>query len=169
MDSRHHEGAGGPHGGSRAHARAYGMLALNLILSGVAMYLVMFTMIDALRSFHNNLNMAYMAVMMVAPMAVLMVLMMPAMYPRRWANAGIVAACLGLFALAFAFMRLQTGIGDDQFLRSMIPHHSGAILMCREADLRDAEIRALCASIMKSQRAEIDQMEAILARRRAAR
>jgi uncharacterized protein (DUF305 family) len=29
-------------------------------------------------------------------------------------------------------MCTQGAVGDDQFLRSMIPHHSGAILMCEQ-------------------------------------
>lgn len=47
---------------------------------------------------------------------------------------------------------------------AMIPHHSGAILMCREADLRDAELVVLCQEIITAQRSEIEQMEAIRAR-----
>jgi uncharacterized protein (DUF305 family) len=46
----------------------------------------------------------------------------------------------------------------------MIPHHAGAILMCEEAQLRDPEVIELCASIVESQRAEIDQMKAALER-----
>ena len=55
-------------------------------------------------------------------------------------------------------------IDDRQFIASMIPHHSGAILMCREAALADQELVALCAEIIEAQRSEIDQMERIAAR-----
>jgi uncharacterized protein (DUF305 family) len=120
------------------------MLALNLLISGIVMYHVMFTMIDGPVEFYNNLNMAYMAVMMVAPMAILMVLMMSAMYRSRAVNIAIIIGFAGLFTAAFVFVRQQTAIGDVQFLRSMIPHHSGAILTCREASLRDPEITNLC-------------------------
>jgi uncharacterized protein (DUF305 family) len=61
-------------------------------------------------------------------------------------------------------MRQQTAIGDVQFLRSMIPHHSGAILMCGESNLSDLEIKKLCDQIVASQREEISQMERILGR-----
>jgi len=44
----------------------------------------------------------------------------------------------------------------------MIPHHAGAILMCERAPLQDAEIQALCRTIVSGQRAEIDQMKAKL-------
>jgi uncharacterized protein (DUF305 family) len=46
----------------------------------------------------------------------------------------------------------------------MIPHHSGAILMCEQASIQDAEIQALCDSIIAGQQSEIDQMETILQR-----
>jgi len=62
-------------------------------------------------------------------------------------------------------MRTQAAVGDKGFLRSMIPHHSGAILMCEQAKLTDPEIVALCTGIVRSQAQEIAQMEAILKRR----
>ena len=39
---------------------AYWSLAVQTVISGVIMYLVMFVMIDGLDSFYNNLNMLYM-------------------------------------------------------------------------------------------------------------
>jgi len=69
-----------------------------------------------------------------------------------------------VFAGCFALIRTQTTIGDKQFLRSMIPHHSGAVLMCTKAPLKNPEVVALCSRIIKSQREEIDQMNRILAR-----
>ena len=43
----------------------------------------------------------------------------------------------------------------------MIPHHSGAILMCREASLTDPELISLCEDIEDAQRQEIEQMQEI--------
>src|SRR3546814_12059392 len=91
------------------------------------MYLVMFFMIDSLGSFYNNLNMVYMTLMMVAPMVVLMILAMGHMFPSKRANAALVIGSVAIFAGSFALIRTQTTIGDTAFLRSMIPHHSGAI------------------------------------------
>lgn len=142
----------------------YAKLGLNLVLSMVVMYLVMFSMIDGLGDFYNNLNMLYMTLMMVAPMAILMLVLMGSMYDNKRLNLVLHAGFAGLFVLAFVGTRTQTPIGDAQFLRSMIPHHSGAILMCREASISDPEIISLCGRIQQSQREEIDQMKAILAR-----
>jgi uncharacterized protein (DUF305 family) len=64
----------------------------------------------------------------------------------------------------FLFIRWQAAITDEQFLRSMIPHHSGAILMCERAQLRNAELRELCDAIIESQREEINLMAAMLQR-----
>ncbi len=142
----------------------YAKLGLNLAISAVIMYLAMFAMIDTLGEFYNNLNMFYMTLTMVAPMAILMLLMMGSMYPNKRLNFALYAGFAAVFLLAFAGIRTQTPIGDAQFLRSMIPHHSGAILMCREASLTDPEIRTLCQEIQTSQRREIEQMRGILER-----
>lgn len=66
--------------------------------------------------------------------------------------------------MSFWGMRTQAAIDDEEFLKSMIPHHSGAVLMCREAELSDPEIVALCDQIVASQEREIAQMKSILAR-----
>jgi uncharacterized protein (DUF305 family) len=89
---------------------------------------------------------------------------MKAMYPNKQRNLLISAISLLALVGFFLSIRGQTGISDKQFLRSMIPHHSGAILMCEQASLQDPEIQALCASIIQSQQEEINQMEAILQR-----
>ena len=139
-------------------------LSINLIFSALVMYLVMFSMIDAWADFYNNLNMFYMTLMMLAPMAILMIITMPGMYPSKRANVAICLAAIVVFVAAFGLMRKQGLIDDSQFLRSMIPHHSGAVLMCSKAQIRDAEIKTLCANIIRSQTQEIDQMKGILKR-----
>lgn len=150
------------HGGSAA--RAYWMLALNLALSLIPMYLAMFTMIDGWADFRNNVNMFYMALMMLAPMGMIMLATMGSMYGNKPLNLAIYAGLAVLFSGSLLATRVQTLVDDRQFVASMIPHHSGAILMCREARLADPELVKLCGDIAKAQRAEILQMEAIAAR-----
>ena len=60
--------------------------------------------------------------------------------------------------------RSEAFVGNDQFLRSMIPHHSRAILVCEQSDISDPEIQDLCEQIISSQQEEIDQMNEILDR-----
>lgn len=142
----------------------YAKLALELTIDFVVMYLVMYTMIATARHFRLNLNNVYMTLMMVAPMAIVMMVSMRSMFPNRRVNMAILAGAFATFVASFIGMRTQAGVGDEEFLRSMIPHHSGAILMCREAHITDAEIKRLCDNIVQSQTREIAQMEAILRR-----
>ncbi|MFC5423667.1 DUF305 domain-containing protein [Bosea eneae] len=142
----------------------YRSLAVEIVLDFIVMYFVMYTMIATVAHLRFNLNNVYMTLMMVAPMTVIMLVSMRSMFPSRRINLAIGAAAILVFALSFAGMRTQAGIGNAEFLRAMIPHHSGAILMCEQATLTDPEIKALCGDIVASQRKEIAQMEALLAR-----
>jgi len=143
---------------------SYLRLGAELVLDFIVMYLVMYAMIATLAHFRFNLNNVYMTLMMVAPMTVIMLVSMRSMFPSQRMNFLIGAGAVVVFAISFAGMRTQAGVGNAEFLRSMIPHHSGAILMCEKASLTDAEIKTLCGEIVAAQRKEIAQMEAILAR-----
>ena len=142
----------------------YRMLALNLAISLVIMYVVMFAMIYSLGEFIQNINFFYMALMMWAPMGSLMLMTMGSMYANKKLNLILHFAFALVFMLSFVGIREQGLVGDSQFLRSMIPHHSGAILMCEKASLRDPQIKRLCDGIIEGQKAEIAQMKALLAR-----
>ena len=144
----------------------YRKLAVAISINTILMYLITYAMIDRLDHMYLNINRAYMALMMAAPMVVVMLLVMRSMYENRRLNYVLIAASVGLFVLSFSLARTQTPVGDTQFLRSMIPHHSSAIVMCRESALTDPEIVKLCGEIVKSQEEEISQMKAILARSR---
>jgi len=145
----------------------YLMLALNLGLSLVVMYVAMFAMIFSWGEFIQNINFLYMALVMWAPMAIIMLLTMRSMYTNARLNLVLHLTFVAVFVLALLGIRDQSLVGDRQFVASMIPHHSGALLMCKEAALRDPELRDLCYGpdgIMASQTKEIEQMKAILER-----
>ena len=142
----------------------YPHLAIMAVLSFLAMYLLMYAMVNTFGDVYNNVNQVYMAGLMAAPMVVIELIVMRAMYRNPKSNLMIIGASVVTGLLFFVFIRQQAVVTDTQFLRSMIPHHSGAILMCREAELQDAEIRRLCEAIISSQQDEIDQMNRILRR-----
>ena len=147
------------HDASSHYLRLLAMAALSFL----AMYALMYAMVDRMANVHPNINQAWMAGLMTASMVIIELLLMGRMYPRKGWNAAIIAlGTLALISLWFA-IRQQTAVDDRQFLKSMIPHHAGAILMCEQADLHDPEILALCASIIEGQQAEIDRMHAMLA------
>lgn len=99
---------------------------------------------------------------MAAPMVIIELVLMAGMYPRKRLNGVIFAAAALALLVFWLAIRQQWAIADRQFLKSMIPHHAGAILMCEQARLQDPEIRALCSSIVSGQEAEIGQMKALL-------
>jgi uncharacterized protein (DUF305 family) len=89
---------------------------------------------------------------------------MRSMYPDMRMNLAFAGVAVLALVLFFVGIRAQTAVGNVQFVKSMIPHHSGALLMCGQATITDAELKKLCTEIIEGQQKEIDQMKAILAR-----
>lgn len=147
---------------SRHRRSHYSGLAWMAVLSFVAMYVLMYAMVDRVNNVYSNLSQFYMAGLMTMPMVVIELVVMRSMYSNRRLNFLILAGCL-VVAVAFWFgIREQGGITERQFLKSMIPHHASAILMCERAELTDPEVLELCRRIIASQRSEIEQMKAML-------
>lgn len=137
----------------------YWKLAVMAVLSFTSMYVFMYMMVDSFGNVYPNVNQFYMAGLMTAPMIVIEIFVMWSMYQNKIANliiAGVSIVGLVLFSL---FIRQQTTVSDEQFLKSMIPHHGGAVLMCDNPRLEDAEIKELCKEITSSQQSEIDWMK----------
>ena len=142
----------------------YRHLLIMTVLSFVSMYILMYAMVNSIGNVFNNLNEFYMAGLMTAPMVLIELFVMRAMYQDSRRNALIIGASIVAGLLFFMLIRQQMAISDRQFLRSMIPHHAGAILMCEWAPIQDVEIQNLCKSIIGSQQKEINQLKAILKR-----
>jgi hypothetical protein len=155
--------SGGSHATAAHSGRShYRRLLIMTALSFVAMYVLMYAMVNVAGNALPNLNQFYMAGLMTAAMVVIELVLMGDMYRSKTVNVSIGAAAVGALVVMWLFIRWQVAISDREFLRSMIPHHAGAILMCEKASIRDAEIRRLCEGIVSSQQAEIDQMKAKL-------
>jgi uncharacterized protein (DUF305 family) len=142
----------------------YRHLLIMAVLSFIAMYILMYAMVNVVDNVYNNFNQFYMAGLMTAPMLLIELFVMRSMYQDRTRNAVIIVGSVIAALVFFLLIRQQAAISDKQFLRSMIPHHAGAILMCEQAPIQDPEIRELCGTIISSQQAEIDQMKNILQR-----
>lgn len=133
-----------------------------LVSHFIIMFAVMYTMVDKWDDIYINLNQFYMTMMMVIPMNIGMILLMNSMYPNKVLNWLICGVSILGFAAFFYFMRAQSFVGNEQFLKSMIPHHSGAILMCEKAQLSDPDIIKFCDGIIKAQKEEIATMKNML-------
>jgi uncharacterized protein (DUF305 family) len=135
-----------------------------MIISFLIMYTVMFLNMDSITHYHTSTTRIYMAILMVAPMAVVMMLMMGKMYPDKKLNTGIILTGIVVFILALAGLRTQTPVGDVQYMKAMIPHHSSAIMVSKHADIKDPEVKKLSEQIIQSQEKEIHEMEAMIDR-----
>lgn len=140
--------------GRRTVRHHYRMLAVSLTI----MYVAMFAMIWSAGKFVQNINPLYMALVMCAPMGIVMLLTMGSMYSSRELNVALHFVFAIVFVAPLAGIRAQSLVGDNQFVRSMIPHHSGALLMCERAKLSGPEIVSLCGRIVQSQTDEIAPM-----------
>jgi hypothetical protein len=149
-----------------AHASSpkshYRRLLIMGVLSFLSMYALMYAMVDTFGNVYSNFNQLYMAGLMTAPMIVIELFLMRSMFPVAKLNVLIASTSVLAMIVFFLFIRQQTAISDRQFLKSMIPHHASAILMCEQAPIRDPEIVRLCEGILSSQQAEIALMKNML-------
>ncbi|MBD3203847.1 DUF305 domain-containing protein [Candidatus Woesearchaeota archaeon] len=142
----------------------YKRFPIMLAISFVIMYAVMFLNIVELNHIYLSATRFYMALLMVSPMALLMLLMMRDMYTNKKINRIIFVISTLIFIFSLIFLRAQIPIGDEQYMKAMIPHHSSAILTSENADIKDPEVKQLAKEIIETQEREIAQMKDILAR-----
>lgn len=163
MNKQH--GSGTHTSPQRGKHRPYGMLFLSLGVSYVVMYAIMYSMVNRWSEVYLNLSNVYMTGLMAGSMLPVMLVTMPDMFKDRKTNVALWVASVAVLALFWALLRSEAGVGDRQFLRAMIPHHSAAVQMCEKSSLKDSRVRGLCQQIVASQEREIALMKTLLAER----
>lgn len=144
------------------HDNPYLRLAGMTVISFISMYILMYAMVNSFSNVFNSVNQIYMAGLMTAPMVLIELLLMGGMYENKSLKTGLMVISVVALVGFFSLIRMQTAVGDTQFLRSMIPHHAGAVLMCEKATITSPEIKALCSSIIAGQQSEIEKMKSLL-------
>ena len=142
----------------------YLKLGLMTLISFIAMYFLMYQMINSSGDFNFSINQIWMAGSMATAMIAIELIVMAEMYKTALIRNIFIGIGIIATIMLVLFTRYQVAIDDKDFLRSMIPHHSGAILMCSNPKLSDPEIKKLCGEIIESQLREIDEMNAIKTR-----
>ena len=142
----------------------YRGFALMLGISFVVMYAVMFLNVDQFDHIYLSLTRTYMSLLMVSAMALVMLGLMRHMYPDMRLNRLIAGGSVAVFALVLTLLRAQIPVGDVQYMKAMIPHHSSAIMVSRSAELQDPVVKKLAEGIIQSQEREIAEMKAAIAR-----
>ncbi|MBL1137353.1 MAG: DUF305 domain-containing protein [Chloroflexi bacterium] len=119
------------------------------------MYLNIYQFSDARWSATNF----YMTLMMGATMTVIMLGFMHSMYKNMRMNVAIYLGSVVVFLVMLYLVRSHTTVQDVSYMRTMIPHHSMAILSSEHAEIEDVRVRALADDIIESQRREIKEMD----------
>ena len=143
--------------------KPYVMLMVGTAASYAAMYLIMYSMVDRPAHVYFNLSNVYMTGLMAGSMVPIMLLTMSGMFPNKRLNLALWVGSAAALALCWFLLRAEAGVGDRQFMRAMIPHHSAAIQMARESSITDPRLQKLVEGIITSQEQEIAEMQALLA------
>jgi hypothetical protein len=131
--------------------------------SVLVMYALTYTNLFAWDHARWSLERAYMAVLMGAAMAIVMLLFMwGSMYRNRSVNLAIVVAAVVVGGTAFTLSQTQALVGDQAYMKGMIPHHSIAILTSERANIDDVRVRELADGISQTQVKEIKEMDWLL-------
>jgi hypothetical protein len=141
------------------YARFGAMMAASVLV----MYALMYLNTYSLDHVWFSQTRARRALMMGAAMATLMLAFMLKMYPDKRMNLAIFAVSAIVFAAALWFSRSQQTVGDVDYMKGMIPHHSVAILTSERARIRDQRVRRLADTIIASQEREIAEMKDLIA------
>ncbi|AFZ30658.1 protein of unknown function DUF305 [Gloeocapsa sp. PCC 7428] len=148
---------------SKSDMMPYIRLLIALSISYVVMAIIMLSRVNVWSNVFLSLNQIYMAGLMVAPMSIIMLTVMGSMmYQNKRLNIVLLVVGTALIGLFWMLVRTQAGVGNQQFLRSMIPHHAAAILVCEQASITDQRIQQLCEEIVATQEQEIRVMKALM-------
>lgn len=149
---------------SKSSIGPYTKFVLMLTGSFMAMYITMYFNTYELDHVYFSLTRFYMSCLGISAMALIMLVFMLNMYKNKRKNMAIVLCSILLFAGALTLVRTQTPIGDELYMRAMIPHHSIAILTSKRAEINDPEVRKLADEIIKAQEKEIAEMKTLIKR-----
>lgn len=141
----------------------WGRFAAMIAASTVIMFFLMYQLVYSWDHALFSLTRLVSSLVMGCVMTAVMLGFMWGMYRPEAAKIVVLAvAIIGGVAL-LAVNRSQILIGDADFMKAMIPHHSIAINNARKADIRDPRVRYLADRITRDQVKEITEMKMLLA------
>lgn len=133
-----------------------------IITSTLIMYVMMYFNTYQWDHVYFSETRAYMALYMGAGMAIVMLAFMGNMYKNTKLNLMIYAVSVLAFIIGIWGVRSQETVDQVDWMQAMIPHHSIAILTSSRADITDPRVRDLADGIIKTQKQEIEQMQALI-------
>jgi len=141
---------------------SYWRFAAMIATSTVVMFGLMYLNTYAFEHVFWSQTRAWMALLMGAVMAVIMLSFMLSMYQKKRINIAIYIGSVVVFALTLWLVRSQATVGDAEYMKAMIPHHSIAIMTSERAQITDPRVRKLADEIIAAQRREISEMKYLI-------
>ena len=140
----------------------YVKFTLMILTSTIVMFIMMYFNTYQLDHVYFSETRAYMALYMGAVMAIIMLAFMSNMYKKTKINLLVYGISVVMFAVGLWGVRSQATVDQVDWMQAMIPHHSIAILTSSRADIEDPRVRQLADDIIKAQKREIGEMQALL-------
>lgn len=141
---------------------SYWRFAAMIATSTVVMFGLMYLNTYALEHVLWSETRAWMALLMGAVMAVIMLSFMLNMYANKKINLAIYVGAVIVFAGSLWVVRSQSTVGEVEYMKAMIPHHSIAIMTSERAQITDPRVRKLADEIIAAQRREISEMKYLI-------
>lgn len=141
---------------------SYSRFFLMILTSMVVMYALMYFNTYESEHIYWSDTRFFMLLVMGGAMSVVMLSFMLGMYQNKLLNGAIFSGGFLLMALGVYLTRSQVTIGDEAWMKGMIPHHSIAILTSKRAKLQDPRVRKLAREIIEAQEREIYEMVRLL-------
>ena len=140
----------------------WGRFAGMIATSTVIMFFLMYQLIYSTDHATFSLNRLIASLLMGSVMTVVMLGFMWPMYRGTVLKFAVVAVAVVVGAGLLWTNRSQALIGDVDFMKSMIPHHSIAINNARKGEISDPRVRELADEIIKAQVREIAIMQLLI-------
>lgn len=140
----------------------WGRFAAMIATSTFIMFFLMYQLVYTTDHATFSMNRLIASLVMGCVMTVVMLSFMWPMYKGLGTKIAVLVVAALLGGLLLFVNRSQAVIGDVDFMKSMIPHHSIAINNARKASISDPRVRELADQIIKAQVREIAEMKLLI-------
>ncbi len=140
----------------------WGRFAAMIVVSTVIMFLLMYQLVYSWDYALFSLTRLVSSLVMGCVMTAVMLAFMWKMYQPTTVKIAVLAGAIVGGIVLLAVNRSQALVGDVNFMKAMIPHHSIAINNARKADIRDPRVRYLADRIIRDQVKEITEMKMLI-------
>jgi hypothetical protein len=140
----------------------WGRFAAMIVTSTIIMIFLMYQLVYSFDHALFSLNRLIASLVMGCFMSIVMLSFMWSMYKGVGTKMAVLVLSALLGVLLLFANRSQMFIGDVNFMKSMIPHHSIAINNARKASISDPRVRKLADEIIAAQVREIAEMKLLL-------